>query len=104
MREQKMKAEFPQSSKEVLDLIARSERSRKFAWTAGRVLMKGALQAQFSALEYNERKLVLERLNVFLEELASRGILQRRAIRQGIGYGQEIGFDYTLPTLKSRIP
>jgi hypothetical protein len=58
--------------------------------------MKGALQAQFSELAHEQRKLVVERLTAFLEELASQGFLQRRAIRQSIGYGQKIGFDYTL--------
>lgn len=90
-----MKVEVPQSSKQVIELIANAERSRKFVWTAGRVVMKSGLRAQVSGLEYDQRKLLLERLAGFLEELASQGFLQRRPLRQSIGYGQEIGYDYT---------
>ena len=89
-----MTADFPQSSEQVLDLIAHAERSRKFVWTAGRVLIVGALCARWEGLNYGERKLALNRLTGFLEDLVDQGILQRRSERQSIGYGSEIGFDY----------
>jgi hypothetical protein len=95
MHEQRMKLGLPQSSKQILDLIASAEGSRKFVWTAGRVVMKAGLRAQFRILEYDQRKLILERLSGFLEDLESQGTLRRRPIRQSIGYGQEIGYDYT---------
>lgn len=82
------------SPKQVLDLIVDSERHRKFVWTAGRVLKEAALWTRVEALEYDDRKLVLKRVAGFLEDLAVRGILQRRSEPQSIGYGDETGFDY----------
>jgi hypothetical protein len=82
------------SPKQVLDLIVDSERHRKFVWTAGRVLKEAALWTRVEALEYDDRKLVLKRVAGFLEDLAVRGILQRRGEPQSIGYGDEVGFDY----------
>ena len=46
------------------------------------------------ALQYDDRKFVLKRVAGFLEDLAVRGILQRRSEPQSIGYGDEAGFDY----------
>jgi hypothetical protein len=82
------------SSKQVLDLIVDSERHRRFVWTAGRVLKEMALWTRVEALEYDDRKFVLKRVAGFLEDLAIRGILQRRSEPQSIGYGEEVGFDY----------
>jgi hypothetical protein len=82
------------SPKQVLDLIVDSERHRKFVWTAGRVLKEAALWTRVEALEYDDRKFVLKHVAGFLEDLAVRGILQRRSEPQSIGYGDETGFDY----------
>jgi hypothetical protein len=82
------------SPKQVLDLIVDSERHRKFVWTAGRVLKESALWTRVEGLEYDDRKFVLKRISGFLEDLAVRGILQRRSEPQSIGYGDEVGFDY----------
>ena len=82
------------SPERVLDLIVRAESRKKLAWTAWRVLKEAALAKRFEELPYKERKLVLKRITGILEELASRGILQRRVELQSIGYGSEIGFDY----------
>ncbi len=82
------------SPKQVLDLIVDSERHRKFVWTAGRVLKESALWTRVEGLEYDYRKFVLKRIAGFLEDLAVRGILQRRSEPQSIGYGEEVGFDY----------
>jgi hypothetical protein len=82
------------SPKQVLDLIVDSERHRKFVWTAGRVLKEAALWTRVEALQYDDRKFVLNRVAGFLEDLAVRGILQRRSEPQSIGYGDEVGFDY----------
>jgi hypothetical protein len=82
------------SPKQVLDLIADSERHRKFVWTAGRVLKEAALWTRVEALEYDDRKFVLKCVAGILEDLAVRGILQRRNEPQSIGYGNEAGFDY----------
>jgi hypothetical protein len=75
-------------------LIVDSERHRKFVWTAGRVLKEAALWTRVEALQYDDRKFVLNRVAGFLEDLAVRGILQRRSEPQSIGYGDEVGFDY----------
>ena len=82
------------SPKQILDLIVDSERHRKFVWTAGRVLKEAALWTRVEALEYDDRKFVLKRVAGFLEDLAVRGVLQRRCEPQSIGYGDEVGFDY----------
>jgi hypothetical protein len=80
-------------------LIVDSERHRKFVWTAGRVLKEAALWTRVEALEYDDRKFVLKRVAGFLEDLALRGILQRRNEPQSIGYGDEVGFDYVQPQM-----
>jgi hypothetical protein len=49
---------FPSSAEEILDLIVRAERSRRFVWTAGRVIQRCALSTQFRELEFIQRKLV----------------------------------------------
>jgi hypothetical protein len=82
------------SPKQVLDLIVDSEQHRKFVWTAGRVLKEAALWTRVEALQYENRRFVLKRVAGFLEDLAVRGILQRRGEPQSIGYGDEAGFDY----------
>jgi hypothetical protein len=89
---------FPQSSDEVLAVIADAEQHRKFVWTAGRVLREAALWTRLESLRYRERKAVLKRLATFLEDLAAdQRILQRRREVQSIGYGDEAGFDYVGP-------
>lgn len=83
---------------EVLELIVRAERSRKFVWTAGRVLKEAALWTKLEELSYEERKAILKRVGSYLEDLASEGVLERRRELQSIGYGSEIGFDYVHST------
>ncbi len=85
---------FPNSPEEVLAVIADAERHRKFVWTAGRILRETALWTRLEGLQYRERKLVLKRLTIFLEDLAAQGFLRRRSEVQSIGYGDEIAFDY----------
>ena len=46
--------DWPQSSAQVLDLITKAERSRKFVWTAGRVLKEAALWTRLGELNYDE--------------------------------------------------
>ncbi len=86
------------SPEQVLDVIIRAEEHRKFVWTAGRVLKEAALWKRVEELGYEERKIVLKRIAGFLEDLASQGVLQRRAEVQSIGYGDEVGFDYVAPS------
>lgn len=90
------------SPAQVLDLIVRAEKHRKFVWTAGRVLKEAALWKRVEELDYEERKTVLKRITSFLEDLASQGVLRPRAEVQSIGYGDEIGFDYVPSFLPSR--
>jgi|ERR1700677_2989966 hypothetical protein len=82
------------SPAQVLDVIVRAEKHRRFVWTAGRVLKEAALWKRVEELDYEERKTVLKRITSFLEDLASQGVLRRRAEVQSIGYGDEVGFDY----------
>ena len=93
IREKIVDAVVP-SPERVLDLIVRTENHKKLVWTAGRVLKEAALWKRVEDLDYDERRIVLKRVTGFLEELASQGVLQRRAEPQSIGYGNEVGFDY----------
>ena len=86
--------DWPQSSAQVLDLITKAERSRKFFWTAGRVLKEAALWTRLGELNYDERKRVRRLVTKYLEELAASGILQRRGLRQSVRLDNEVGFDY----------
>lgn len=88
---------FPQSAAEVLDVIVAEERSRKFVWTASRVVMKIAGQGDLEALDSQGRKDALFRIAGFLNELMLQGRLAQRDILQSIGYGNETGFDFISP-------
>jgi hypothetical protein len=91
--------DFPQSPAQVLEVIAKAERSRKFVWTAGRVVKEAALSSRLMELSFEERRAVLLRVTNFLEDLARQETLQRRPVLQSIGFGNEIGFDYMQPPL-----
>jgi hypothetical protein len=86
--------EIPDSAEAVQWLISEAERSRAFVWTAGRVLIEKGLTRKFYLLPARERKAILKRLTSYLGELANNGGLERREMRQGIGFGSEIGFNY----------
>lgn len=79
---------------QLLALILRAGKHRHLVWTAGRVLKEAALWKRVWQLDYEDRKRVLKGITSHLQALASQGILQRRAERQSVGYGNEIGFDY----------
>jgi len=85
------------TSRQILDLIIRTENHKKIVWTAGRVLRESALWKRVEELDYAERKIVLKRVTSILEEFALTGKLQRRDEPQSIGYGNEAGFDYIPP-------
>jgi len=59
---------------DVLAIIVAVERHRRFVWTAGRVLRETALWTRLEGLPYAERKAILRRLTIFLENLAEQGI------------------------------
>jgi hypothetical protein len=87
-------AEVPQTPREVLALIIKTERSRKYVWTAGRVVIEGGFEQFWSNADAKHKKRVLKSITELLEALASEGILEPRAERQSIGYGREKGFDF----------
>jgi len=89
IREKFVDAVVPPPSR-VFDLIVREEAHKKLVWTAGRVLKEAALWKQVEELEYDERKIVLNRVTGFLEDFASQGILRRRTEPQSIGYGTRL--------------
>jgi hypothetical protein len=95
-------ATFPQTAREVLALIIAAERSRKYVWTADRVLIQGGFQGAWVKLNDNAKKVILRKLTELLEELADEGVLELRTISQSIGYGEEKGFDYILPPVISK--
>lgn len=90
----KIHSGFPQTSRDVLSVIEAAERSRRFAWTAGRVLIEGALQSRWAELNPPEKKAVLSDLTDLMKELETEGLLTRRPELQSTLYGQEKAFDY----------
>jgi hypothetical protein len=60
-------------------------------------LKEGALWSHVEHLKYRERKSVLKFVTNILDDLAAKGVLERRREPQSIGYGDEIGFDYVHP-------
>ncbi|WP_158789407.1 hypothetical protein [Granulicella sp. L46] len=93
-------SELPQTAREVKTIIVKAERSRKYVWTAGRVLIEGGCAQLWKDADARDKKEMLKRITALLENLASEGILARRPLLQGIGYGQEKGFDF-ISTIQS---
>jgi hypothetical protein len=93
-------AEVPQTPRDVLTVIVKSERSRKYVWTAGRVLIESGLEQLWYDADAKDKKRVLKSITELLEALASEGILTPRVERQSIGYGHEKGFDFVPPQKK----
>ncbi|WP_348265177.1 hypothetical protein P8935_11685 [Telmatobacter sp. DSM 110680] len=93
----RIEAPFPQTAKEMLAVIVAAERSRKYVWTAGRVLIESGCVGRWQALDSNAKKTLLKSLTKLLEELSDQGALALRPDLQGIGFGQEKGFDYIRP-------
>ena len=87
-------SDFPQTTSDVLAVIHKAECSRKYAWTAGRVLIEGGLAQLWSDADAKHKKQMLKKITGLLEVLASESILARRSELQGIGYGQEKAFDF----------
>ncbi|HEX4155089.1 MAG TPA: hypothetical protein VHY48_05710 [Acidobacteriaceae bacterium] len=96
-----MLIDAPKSAADVLTVIEKIERSKKLVWTAGRVLEK-ACQTRFSGLPFEQQKVALRHTTELLETLEAQGILERRSVRQGTLYGQEIGFDFVRTAKKHR--
>ena len=86
--------EFPRILPDVLSVIHEAERSRKYVWTAGRILIEAGLEEAWSNTTAKDKKQILRRITKLLEALSSNGILVRRKELQSIGYGHEKGFDY----------
>ena len=82
------------SESEILDLITEKERSKKYVWTAGRVLMASGLVGDWQELDSANKKSLLKDMSKMLEKLEDKGVLLRRDIPQSIGFGNEIGFDF----------
>ena len=57
-------------------------------------MKEAALWNQLENLKYEERKSALKHATNILDDLTTRGILERRREPQSIGYGNEIGFDF----------
>jgi hypothetical protein len=85
---------LPQSPEELLGLITKAERSKKYVWTPGRIVIQTAMRTQIESLEWKYRKAIFKQLHDWLEDLTSQGILERRQLRQSIRLGNEIGYNY----------
>jgi hypothetical protein len=93
------RADFPNTSSEVLAVITAAERSRKYVWTAGRVLIETALVGNWKELDHKQRKVVLRHITKLLNGLVAKGSLVRRPDLQSIGFGREKAFDFILVSL-----
>lgn len=89
---------FPQTTRDLLAVILEAERSRKYVWTAGRVLIEGGFKGRWEELNANEKKTILRCLTKLLEALSDDGVPAPRPDLQSIGFGQEKGFDYLFPS------
>lgn len=58
------------------------------------MLKEAALWRRVEELDYEERRIVLTRVEGILERFVLQGHLQRRDEPQSIGYGYELGFNY----------
>ena len=85
------------SAGQVHALIANVGKRKKLVWTAWRIVRGLGIVEQFEELGHKGRKRVLKRIERILKEMAVQGTLHRRAVLQGVGYGNEIGFDYIRP-------
>lgn len=93
-------AAFPRTTKDVLAVILAAERSRKYIWTAGRVLIEAGFVGRWNALDSNEKKTILKSLTKHLGALSEEGVLVARPDVQSIGFGQEKGFEYIRRTVR----
>lgn len=93
IRQNLIESAVPAAS-QVFDLIVHTEKHRKIVWTASRVLKEAALWRRVEELDYEERRIVLTRVEGILERFVLQGHLQRRDEPQSIGYGYELGFNY----------
>ena len=89
-----MASEVSLSELEILNLIKVREQSKKFVWTAGRVLMASGKVGYWRQVDSDSKKALLKDLLKKLEKLESQGLLIRRDLPQGIGFGDEIGFEF----------
>jgi len=89
---------LPNSSSELLVLIEKTERSRRFVWTAGRIIQELGLRSQLRQVSSEERKHILQQLKKLLEELCSQRLLQRRSRRQSVRLNNDVGFDFVATT------
>jgi len=89
-----MKTTLSTTKEDVLALIEHAESQRKYIWTAGRVL-QALGEVRHNSIEPEERKQRLELLKHILKQLEKAGHLERRSIPQSIGFGDEVGYDYT---------
>lgn len=94
-------ASFPQTTKEVLAVILAAERSRKYVWTASRVIIEGGFVGSWKTLDSKEKKTILKSVTKHLGTLSATGVLVPRPDLQNIGFGQEKGFDYVRRTVRS---
>jgi hypothetical protein len=85
---------LPQSTEQLLDVIIRAERTRRYVWTAKRVVSRSGVKTQLQELDPEQRKDLLQHLTGFLKDLAAQGFLVRRPFRQSVRNGDEIGFDF----------
>ena len=79
---------------DVAALITKSEKHRKYVWTAGRIVKRLGVETDLRSLSVTERSAILRHFRRLLRELAKRGIIRKRSEIQSIGFGDELGYDY----------
>ncbi len=82
------------SAEDVVALITKSEKYRKYVWTAGRIIKRLGVETHVCSLPVAERSAILRHFRRLLRELDATGIVRKRREIQSIGFGDESGYDY----------
>ena len=79
---------------DVVALITKSEKHRKYVWTAGRIIKRLGVETHVRSLSVTESSAILRHFRGLLRELDASGVVRKRREIQSIGFGDEPGYDY----------
>lgn len=88
---------LPSTPQELLHIIRVAERSRKYVWTATRVLIEAAHERNWVELDHRQCKAASQGITDLLESLANEGVLRRRPVLHSVGFGYEKAVDFNCP-------
>ena len=82
------------TERQVMAVMAATERRHRVVWTAGRVLKADGSLHQVMISDPGRRRQYLSRLRTILRSLAERGILFERGAQFNYGMMREISYDF----------